>query len=161
YAVAITAVAVGIALESLRAELDQTRRLILLNCAVVVAAWYGGRGPAVMAIALASAAADHFLLPPHGNVALTEGTTAPLGMFVAEMAISAALVVAVTESRASALRGEEQFRKLNKAHRARTLSSEALVHAETDAMLLEEICRAIVEVAGYRMCWVGWAERDE
>ena len=27
-------------------------------------------------------------------------------------------------------------------------------------MLLEGICRAVVDVAGYRMCWVGRAARD-
>ncbi len=161
YAAAIGAVAVAVALESLRTELGETKRFLLLNGAVLVAAWYGGRRPALVAIALATAAGDYFLIPPYRSFQLTTGAATVLGVAIVEMSVSAALVVAVTESRARALRGEEQLRKLNKAHRALTVSNEALVRAKDDAVLLEEICRAIVEVAEYRMCWVGHAEHDE
>jgi len=161
YAVAIGAVAVAVALESLRTELGETKRFLLLNGAVLVAAWYGGRGPALVAIALATGAGHCFLIPPYWSVRLTTGSATVLGLAVLEMSISAALVVAVTESRAGALRDEEQLRRLNKAHRALTVSNEALVRADDAAVLLEEICRAIVDVAEYRMCWVGRAEHDE
>jgi len=159
YAVAIGAVAVAVALESLRTEPGETKRFMLLNGAVVVAAWYGGRGPALLAGALVTAVALHFL-PPPGSFRLTFAAAAVLGMFVAETSVSAAIVLALTESRASAVRDREQLRKLNKAYRALTVSNEALVRAEDDAVLLEETCRAIVETAGYRMCWVGRAEHD-
>jgi putative methionine-R-sulfoxide reductase with GAF domain len=161
YAVAVGAVVVAVALEAMRSDLDGTRRLVLLNGAVLVAAWYGGRGPALSAIALATMAAACFLVPPHGSLPLALGAATALGMFVAEMSVCAGLMIAVTESRSSARRREEQLRKLNKAHRALTVATEALVRAEDDAVLLEEICRAIVEVADYRMCWVGLAEHDD
>ncbi len=109
---------------------------------------------------LATAVAGYFLLQPYGSLALAAEEASALGMFVAEMCVTAALVVAMVESRVSAQRREAQLRRLNKAHRALGVANEALVRAKDDAMLLEDICRAIVEVAGYRMCWVGRAERD-
>jgi diguanylate cyclase (GGDEF)-like protein len=44
----------------------------------------------------------------------------------------------------------------------RTLSgcNRALLRAENEATLLQDICRVIVERAGYRLAWVGRAERD-
>jgi len=39
--------------------------------------------------------------------------------------------------------------------------NQAMVHAATEAELLQEICRVIVNVGGYRMAWVGFAENDE
>jgi signal transduction histidine kinase len=39
--------------------------------------------------------------------------------------------------------------------------SDALLRAEDELALLEEICRIIVEVGGHRLAWVGLGERDE
>jgi hypothetical protein len=36
-----------------------------------------------------------------------------------------------------------------------------MVHATSEAQLLNEVCHAIVEKAGYRMAWIGRAEQDE
>ena len=36
----------------------------------------------------------------------------------------------------------------------------ALVRAANEPDLLQEICRLIVEVGGYRCAWVGYAEHD-
>jgi hypothetical protein len=36
----------------------------------------------------------------------------------------------------------------------------ALLHAKTEEELLSEYCRIVVDVAGYRMAWVGFAEKD-
>lgn len=52
---------------------------------------------------------------------------------------------------------------LFKAHRAIKALSEcnhALIHIDDETDLLQEICRIIVEVGGYRMAWVGYAEQD-
>jgi len=44
----------------------------------------------------------------------------------------------------------------------RTLSAcnEALLRAQDESQLLQEICRVVVETGGYRMAWVGFAEED-
>ena len=39
--------------------------------------------------------------------------------------------------------------------------SRVLVRATREHLLLGEVCRVIVEEGGYRMAWVGYAERDE
>lgn len=52
---------------------------------------------------------------------------------------------------------------LRQAHRALwTLSScnQALIRAESEAQLLDEICRVIVQKGGYRFAWVGYAKND-
>lgn len=53
---------------------------------------------------------------------------------------------------------------MNYAERAlRTLSAgnRTLLRAQDEPSLLGEMCRAIVEVGGYRMAWVGYLEADE
>ncbi len=36
----------------------------------------------------------------------------------------------------------------------------ALLQAADEASLLREVCRIVVELGGYRLAWVGWAEQD-
>ena len=54
----------------------------------------------------------------------------------------------------------EQMR-LNRELRMLSSCTGALVRAENELDLLQEICRLIVEVGGYQCAWVGYAERDE
>jgi len=57
-------------------------------------------------------------------------------------------------------RAEERLRRVNRAHRALSTCNQALVRATDEAALLLQICRIIIEEAGYRLCWVGYAEQD-
>jgi diguanylate cyclase (GGDEF)-like protein/PAS domain S-box-containing protein len=53
---------------------------------------------------------------------------------------------------------------LKQAHRALQMLSRCnhvVVHAQRERELIDEICRIAVEVGGYRMAWVGYAEQDE
>src|SRR5262249_26618782 len=45
-------------------------------------------------------------------------------------------------------------------HRVLSRCNEALIRAVDETTLLQQVCRIIVEEAGYRMCWVGIAEND-
>jgi PAS domain S-box-containing protein len=59
---------------------------------------------------------------------------------------------------------EERTKDLQRvSHALRALSScnHALLHAIEESHLLHELCRIIVEICGYRMAWVGFAEQDE
>ncbi|SFP84534.1 bifunctional diguanylate cyclase/phosphodiesterase [Pseudomonas borbori] len=49
---------------------------------------------------------------------------------------------------------------LNRALRTLSGCNRALLRAEDEATLLQDICRVIVEQAGYRLAWVGRAEHD-
>jgi PAS domain S-box-containing protein len=70
---------------------------------------------------------------------------------------NAALEAEIAERR----RAAAQLRRVNRAHQALTSCNQALVRATNERDLLQEVCRIIVDVAGYRLCWVGCAERDE
>jgi PAS domain S-box-containing protein len=56
---------------------------------------------------------------------------------------------------------EETIRRVNRELRALTSSNKTLLRATDERSLLQEVCRIVVEEAGYRMAWVGYAETDE
>jgi PAS domain S-box-containing protein len=55
---------------------------------------------------------------------------------------------------------EEAQRPLNRALRMMWGCSRALLGAKDEMKLLSEVCRIAVEVGGYRLAWVGFAEDD-
>jgi PAS domain S-box-containing protein len=55
---------------------------------------------------------------------------------------------------------EEKQQKLNRALRLLSSCNAALAHAKEEAQLTE-VCKLIVEMGGYRMAWVGYAEDDQ
>jgi PAS domain S-box-containing protein len=58
-------------------------------------------------------------------------------------------------------RAQEELLRINRAHRALSSCNEALIRATEESAWLDEVCRIVVEKAGYRFCWVGRAEHDE
>ncbi|HSQ66841.1 MAG TPA: PAS domain-containing protein [Polyangiaceae bacterium] len=60
-------------------------------------------------------------------------------------------------------RGEElaELRRLARAYHALSLCQGKIVRATSELEMLESVCRTLVEVGGYRLAWVGYAERDE
>lgn len=56
---------------------------------------------------------------------------------------------------------EDEFQRLNRALLALSNCNQALLHASNEMELLGEICRIVVEIGGYKMAWVGYAEDDE
>lgn len=56
---------------------------------------------------------------------------------------------------------EESLRRTTRALKTLSACDHALVHATEETAFLQEICRIIVEVGGYRLAWVGFARRDE
>ncbi len=56
---------------------------------------------------------------------------------------------------------EVELHRLNRALLATNTCSHALIHSSDENELLQRICNIIVEVGGYRMAWVGYAESDE
>ncbi len=58
-------------------------------------------------------------------------------------------------------RAEEVAKRHERAIRTLGACNEALVRATDEAKLLEDVCRIVVEVGGYRLAWVGSAENDE
>ena len=58
-------------------------------------------------------------------------------------------------------RDETELRRLNRILSALSMCNRALVHATDEAQLLTEICNIVVEVGGYRLAWVGYAQEGE
>lgn len=66
-------------------------------------------------------------------------------------------VQVVTELKAA----EDALRKSNRALKTLSSCNEALIHATNESQLLQQICRIIVDVGGYRLAWVGYVQYDE
>ncbi len=71
----------------------------------------------------------------------------------------AALTLA-TEMTAELREADQRQRRLNRALRLLSDSNEALVRAENEKSLLDDVCRLVTEKGGYRMAWIGYAETD-
>lgn len=56
---------------------------------------------------------------------------------------------------------EGQLRRANRAMTALTRATEALIHASETQQLLDEVCRIVVEVGGYRLAWIGTVRHNE
>jgi signal transduction histidine kinase len=84
---------------------------------------------------------------------------ASIGSFAGLVWVNGFLLERMAEERRAQL--EAAMRSRGRAFKALSACSEALVRATDEQALLDAVCRIFVEVGGYRMCWVGFAERDE
>lgn len=64
-------------------------------------------------------------------------------------------------STGSLLQPDQLVQRLNRALRTLSATNRALLRAEDEGSLLREICRVVVEEAGYRVAFVTSAERDD
>jgi GAF domain-containing protein len=51
--------------------------------------------------------------------------------------------------------------KANRALKALSECNEAVIRATNESDFIHEICRIVVEVAGYRLAWIGFAQLDK
>lgn len=58
-------------------------------------------------------------------------------------------------------RAEEELRKVYRALQTLSECNQVLVRATEESELLRDICRIIVEIGGYRLTWVGYAEPNK
>lgn len=56
---------------------------------------------------------------------------------------------------------EKELQRINRALRLVSQTNKALTHASDVVTWLNHVCRTAVDVGGYRMAWVGFAEQDE
>ena len=52
-----------------------------------------------------------------------------------------------------------ELRSINRALKALSAGNEAIVRSNTEAELLQQICNIVVELPGYKMAWVGVAQK--
>ncbi|MDB5893467.1 MAG: hypothetical protein JWQ88_998, partial [Rhodoferax sp.] len=55
---------------------------------------------------------------------------------------------------------ERELARVSRAQRLLSAGNEALVRASSEQNLLDEICRVAVEIGGYSLAWVGFAEAE-
>ena len=58
-------------------------------------------------------------------------------------------------------RANDELLRANRALDALSSCNHAIIHIQDESELLNEICRNIIEIGGYRLAWVGFAEDDE
>lgn len=52
------------------------------------------------------------------------------------------------------------LQRINRSLKTLSAGNRAVVRSDNEQMLLAEMCRIIVEIGGYRLAWVGYAEQD-
>jgi len=75
--------------------------------------------------------------------------------------LSSGEIVAVYQDLTKRKQAEEELRRINRALKMISECNQALIHAEDEEKLLNEISRIIVDSGGYRLAWIGYAEKDE
>ncbi len=56
---------------------------------------------------------------------------------------------------------QKAIQRTNRSLRTLSECNQAIVRVKSEQDLMREICRAIVELGGYRLAWVGFAEHDD
>jgi diguanylate cyclase (GGDEF)-like protein/PAS domain S-box-containing protein len=68
--------------------------------------------------------------------------------------------IGIVQDITARIASEQNEKKLSRAFRLLSKCESALVHADKEQLLFDEICRLVVEEGGYRMAWVGLAAMD-
>jgi PAS domain S-box-containing protein len=63
----------------------------------------------------------------------------------------------ITENRAQ----DQEIRRVNRALQVLSTGSHNVASAVAEESLLDDICRLMIEVGGYRLAWVGYLDRDD
>jgi PAS domain S-box-containing protein/putative nucleotidyltransferase with HDIG domain len=63
-------------------------------------------------------------------------------------------------AKAQQLEAEHRLRRVNRTLKSLSACNSAVVHAVSEAQLLQRMCEVAVDPGGYQMAWVGYAEQD-
>jgi PAS domain S-box-containing protein len=80
---------------------------------------------------------------------------------IRELASLREKITELEQAKSERKRAEEERSRVNRALRMLSNTNQAVIHITDEATLLNEVCRIAVEVGGYRLAWVGFAEYDE
>lgn len=105
YSVAMLAVVISLGIKLLLDPLIvQDIPFLMVFLAVLVSAWYGGFGPALVATLASGLTTDYFFLPPIDQISFFGWNALPLGIFMIEGAL---VSLVVTKLRSATRRAEE------------------------------------------------------
>lgn len=71
------------------------------------------------------------------------------------------LYVMIRKSESGILQRKNALSRLNRSLKAYSECHQALIRASDELKFMQDICKTFVEVGGYRVAWVGLAERDD
>lgn len=118
YGAAVAAVAVALGLKLPFSSLGVGHPFLLLPAAVIVASWYGGRGPGVLAALLAAVGTDLLYISPF-EIETTPGEVVALVVMFAE----GLLIVWITDGlRRARERARHEAEEADRARRSATLA---------------------------------------
>ncbi len=127
----------------------------LLLLAVTIAGALGGLGPAAAATAVGLLEEIYFQTEPVRTFLVPRRRDqVELALFVAS-----GIAIAITFEVVRRIRQRE--RAVGRTLAMITRCNEAILRARTEEELHADVCKVIVDVGGYPMCWVGLAEHDE
>lgn len=154
YGVAILAVALTLLIKLLMDPLivqDTPFRLFL--AAVVVAAWFGGLGPGLLATALVVPIVDYLFLEPVGAFTSLDIKALPLGLFVFEGVLISFVVTALLAARHRAEVSAREARRHQESLRESEERFRSLIEGVKDYAIF------MLDPAGYVASWNSGAER--
>jgi PAS domain S-box-containing protein len=144
YSVAVCAVGGGLALRlALGSVLGSTVPYITFFPAVMLAAWFGGLGPGILAAALSLLTAYFFALEPSSAPGLAHATGAIL--FIAVSGFISILTEALRRARA---RSEERLRQISRETARRTSAEQALAESKFSAERDRDLLRVTLSSIG-------------
>ncbi len=155
-------VSVGIPRDIAYADLDSRFRrdlfaLFLIVVIVITVAWKGSNAFVLRPLGVLAHASERL-----GNGDLDARTELPqthdefgrLAQTFDRMAAS------LQRRRDEAEMHDKELRRINRALRTLSAGNRTLVRAADETSLLQKMCSVAVELGGYRMAWVGFAEHD-
>ena len=113
YGIAVLCVATATAVRVLGwSSFDHEAPFLVFIAAQVVASWFGGLGPGIVACLLSTLAADYWLLPPYGQLAIPEGAyKIHLALFIAICILITWLVETLHVARERSVAAEKRSRQ--------------------------------------------------
>jgi PAS domain S-box-containing protein len=150
YALAVLSVAAAVAIDiGFERLLGDNPTVSLLLCAIMLVAWAGGTGPALLATALAVLAFDFFFLEPVHSFPLQFRDVPRLAFFVIAalfvVALNAAQIRAATALRRARDEQQATVRELQALNETLRTENAERKRAEQRARLVEQELRAIID----------------
>ncbi len=156
-------VSVGIPRDLAYAELDAQfkRNLLVLLLIAIVASIVACIGSHVFVLHPLRILADASERLGNGDLSARAGLQQKSGVFVQLAQVFDQMAESLQLRHAQADAQDQELRRINRALQTLSAGNHALVRAVDEPSLLQEMCRVAVEIGGYRMAWVGYAEHDD
>jgi PAS domain S-box-containing protein len=100
----------------------------------------------------------HHLVRPGGEIRVVQETAQ---IFFDESSGQPLKMIGTAHDITGRRANEQELARMNRALKMLSGCNEALIRAEREQELLDQICRLVVEKGGYRLAWVGFALDDE